>query len=86
MKAYATPVLLGGPEFMMTGPLVYVQFAARANRPFGAAVSVILMTATLGTGCGSWRCLPCAPPCVGGRIPSLWAAGTAVKLVDKTYT
>jgi putative spermidine/putrescine transport system permease protein len=47
MNAYATPVLLGGPQFVMMGPLVYVQFAAKTNWPFGAAVSVILMTATL---------------------------------------
>ncbi len=47
MNAYATPVLLGGPEFVMMGPLVYVQFAAKSNWPFGAAVSVILMGATL---------------------------------------
>ena len=47
MNAYATPVLLGGPQFTMMGPLVYVQFAAKSNWPFGAAVSFILMTATL---------------------------------------
>ena len=47
MNAYATPVLLGGPQFMMMGPLVYVQFAAKSNWPFGAAVSFILMTVTL---------------------------------------
>lgn len=47
MNAYATPVLLGGPQFMMMGPLVYVQFAAKSNWPFGAAVSFILMAATL---------------------------------------
>ena len=47
MNAYATPVLLGGPEFMMMGPLVYVQFAAKSNWPFGAAASFVLMTATL---------------------------------------
>jgi putative spermidine/putrescine transport system permease protein len=47
MNAYATPVLLGGPEFVMMGPLVYVQFAAKSNWPFGAAVSFILMSATL---------------------------------------
>src|SRR6266480_255928 len=28
MNAYATPVLLGGPQFVMMGPLVYTQFAA----------------------------------------------------------
>jgi putative spermidine/putrescine transport system permease protein len=47
MNAYATPVLLGGPQFVMMGPLVYVQFAAKSNWPFGAAASFILMTATL---------------------------------------
>ena len=47
MNAYATPVLLGGPQFVMMGPLVYVQFAAKSNWPLGAAVSFILMTATL---------------------------------------
>jgi len=47
MNAYATPVLLGGPQFVMMGPLVYTQFAAKSNWPFGAAVSFILMTATL---------------------------------------
>jgi putative spermidine/putrescine transport system permease protein len=47
MNAYATPVLLGGPEFVMMGPLVYVQFAAKSNWPFGAAVSFVLMAATL---------------------------------------
>src|SRR5262245_61859870 len=47
MNAYATPVLLGGPQFVMMGPLVYVQFAAKSNWPFGAAVSFVLMTATL---------------------------------------
>ena len=31
----------------MMGPLVYVQFAAKSNWPFGAAVSLILMAATL---------------------------------------
>jgi putative spermidine/putrescine transport system permease protein len=47
MNAYATPVLLGGPQFVMMGPLVYTQFAAKSNWPFGAAVSFILMSATL---------------------------------------
>jgi putative spermidine/putrescine transport system permease protein len=47
MNAYATPVLLGGPQFVMMGPLVYVQFAGKSNWPFGAAVSLILMAATL---------------------------------------
>ena len=47
MNAYATPVLLGGPKFMMMGPLVYSQFAGQNNWPFGGAIAFILMTATL---------------------------------------
>jgi putative spermidine/putrescine transport system permease protein len=47
MNAYATPVLLGGPRFQMMGPVVYGQFAGQNNWPFGAALSFILMTATL---------------------------------------
>ena len=35
MNAYATPVLLGGPQFVMMAPLVYVQFAGKSNWPFG---------------------------------------------------
>jgi len=46
MNAYATPVLLGGPQFKMMGPLVYGQFRLN-NWPFGAAVAFVLMTATL---------------------------------------
>jgi putative spermidine/putrescine transport system permease protein len=45
MNAYATPVLLGGPQFKMMGPLVYGQFRLN-NWPFGAAISFILMSAT----------------------------------------
>jgi putative spermidine/putrescine transport system permease protein len=48
MNAYATPVLLGGPKFQMMGPLVYDQFSQANNWPFGAAVSFVLMAATLG--------------------------------------
>ena len=47
MNAYATPVLLGGPKFQMMGPLVYGQFTQSNNWPFGAAVSFVLMAATL---------------------------------------
>ncbi len=46
MNAYATPVLLGGPKFKMMAPLVFGQFQLN-NWPFGAAVSFILMAATL---------------------------------------
>ncbi len=47
MNAYATPVLLGGPQFVMMGPLVYIQFAIKSNWPLGSAVAFILMSATL---------------------------------------
>ncbi|OYU49351.1 MAG: ABC transporter permease [Rhizobiales bacterium PAR1] len=47
MNAYATPVLLGGPKFQTMGPLVFSTFAQQNNWPFGAAVSFVLMTATL---------------------------------------
>jgi putative spermidine/putrescine transport system permease protein len=46
MNAYATPVLLGGPQFKMLGPLVYGQFRLN-NWPFGAAIAFIVMAATL---------------------------------------
>lgn len=46
MNAYATPVLLGGPEFRMMAPLVYGQFQLN-NWPFAAAVAFILMVTTL---------------------------------------
>jgi putative spermidine/putrescine transport system permease protein len=46
MNAYATPVLLGGPDFIMMAPLVFGQFQLN-NWPFGAAVAFILMTTTL---------------------------------------
>ena len=46
MNAYATPVLLGGPEFKMMSPLVYSQFKLN-NWPFGAAVAFLLMATTL---------------------------------------
>ena len=48
MNAYATPILLGGPRFQMMGPVVYGQFAGQNNWPFGAALSFVLMAATLG--------------------------------------
>ena len=47
MNAYATPVLLGGPKFQMMGPLIYGEFAQQSNWPFGAAISFILMSATI---------------------------------------
>ena len=46
MNAYATPVLLGGPEFQMMAPVVYSQFQLN-NWPLAAAIAFILMTTTL---------------------------------------
>ena len=46
MNAYATPVLLGGPEFRMMSPLVYNQFTLN-NWPFAAAIAFLLMLTTL---------------------------------------
>lgn len=46
MNAYATPVLLGGPEFRMMSPMIYNQFQLN-NWPFSAAVAFVLMASTL---------------------------------------
>jgi putative spermidine/putrescine transport system permease protein len=46
MNSYATPVLLGGPEFKMMAPVVYQQFALILNWPFGAALAFILIAVT----------------------------------------
>jgi putative spermidine/putrescine transport system permease protein len=48
MNAYATPFLLGGPEFRMMAPTVYQQFAVISNWPFGAALAFILVAVTGG--------------------------------------
>lgn len=47
MNAYATPVLIGGPQFHMMAPEVYQQVAKAMNWPFGAALAFVLMTVTL---------------------------------------
>ena len=47
MNAYATPVLIGGPQFHMMGPTVYEEVAKAMNWPFGAALAFILMAVTL---------------------------------------
>jgi len=47
MNAYATPVLLGGPSFQMMAPVVADQVLQRANWPFGASLSFVLMLVTL---------------------------------------
>jgi putative spermidine/putrescine transport system permease protein len=47
MNAYATPVLLGGSQFKMMAPAVYDQMARATNWPMGAALSFVLMAATI---------------------------------------
>ena len=47
MNAYATPVLLGGPQFKMMAPAVYDQFVKGTNWPFGAALAFVLLVVTL---------------------------------------
>ncbi|QCI67205.1 ABC transporter permease [Phreatobacter stygius] len=47
MNAYATPVLLGGPQFKMMAPAVYDQFVKGNNWPFGAALAFLLLIVTL---------------------------------------
>ena len=47
MNAYATPVLLGGSGITMMAPAVYGQIARASNWPFGAAMALILVVATL---------------------------------------
>lgn len=47
MNAYATPVLLGGPSFKMMSPMIVTEILNKANWPFGAALSFILMSVTI---------------------------------------
>jgi putative spermidine/putrescine transport system permease protein len=47
MNAYATPVLLGGPQFRMMAPIVATEVLDQANWPSGAAIAFSLMGTTL---------------------------------------
>lgn len=47
MNAYATPVLIGGPNMQMMGPLVYEQIAKVSNWPLGSALACVLMLSTV---------------------------------------
>ncbi len=47
MNAYATPVLLGGPQFQMLAPAVYLKIIAQANWPSGAALAFLMTGATM---------------------------------------
>jgi putative spermidine/putrescine transport system permease protein len=46
MNAYATPVLIGGPNMQMMGPVVYEQISKVSNWPFGSTLACILMLVT----------------------------------------
>jgi putative spermidine/putrescine transport system permease protein len=47
MNAYATPVLLGGTGLTMMAPTLYDQITRASNWPFGSAMALILVCATL---------------------------------------
>jgi len=47
MNAYATPVLLGGTGLTMMAPALYDQITKAADWPFGSALALILVSATL---------------------------------------
>jgi putative spermidine/putrescine transport system permease protein len=47
MNAFATPLLLGGPRFAMMAPQIYTEFATNNDWPLAAALSFLLMAATL---------------------------------------
>jgi putative spermidine/putrescine transport system permease protein len=47
MNAYATPVLLGGSGITMMAPSLYGQITKASNWPFGSAMALILVCATL---------------------------------------
>ncbi len=47
MNAYATPVLLGGSGITMMAPALYDQITKASNWPFGSALALVLVTATL---------------------------------------
>ncbi len=47
MNAYATPVLLGGTGLTMMAPALYDQITKGSNWPFGSAIALVLVCATL---------------------------------------
>ncbi|MGN6305042.1 MAG: ABC transporter permease [Mesorhizobium sp.] len=47
MSAYAAPVLLGGSNYQMLGPLIYQQMTKVSNWPFAAAIATILVVTSL---------------------------------------
>ncbi len=47
LGAFVTPALLGGGKTLMLGNVIQMQFGASRNWPFGAALSVVLLTLML---------------------------------------
>jgi len=47
MSAYAAPVLLGGSNYQMLGPLIYQQMTKVSNWPFAAAIATVLVVTTV---------------------------------------
>jgi spermidine/putrescine transport system permease protein len=47
LGAYVTPDLLGGAKSVMIGNVIYSQFMAARDYPFGAAISFVLMAIML---------------------------------------
>jgi spermidine/putrescine transport system permease protein len=45
--SYLAPDILGGGKTMMIGNLIGLQFQGSRNWPFGAALSMVLLTLTL---------------------------------------
>ena len=45
---FVTPALLGGGQFQMIGNLIYAQFLTANDWPFGAALSMMLITIMMG--------------------------------------
>ncbi|UVC09446.1 ABC transporter permease [Rhizobium sp. TH2] len=57
LGAFVTPALLGGGRTLMLGNIIQMQFGASRNWPFGAALSVVLLSLMLiaMTGMALWR-------------------------------
>jgi putative spermidine/putrescine transport system permease protein len=47
MNAYATPLLLGGPRFLMMAPVLANEVLDHSNWPFGATIAFVLIAFTL---------------------------------------
>jgi putative spermidine/putrescine transport system permease protein len=47
MNAYAAPILLGGPRYLMMAPLLYWEFGTQNNWPMASVVAFVIMGTTL---------------------------------------